>query len=548
MPEGQVREKTKFSSGLLPPCLPAGRLLPRGERDLSKVSKSKIFIILSLSFIGGMAAASFYYPKIIDIFYLYIFLIASLITLFVFYKNRTAAIFGFAILFFISGIYLTSLKLLNVINADQEGKELFGTFVVQKDPQVSGKMQRIVLNNGNYNVLISISKYPQYKYGDEIKVSCILKIPRSFIPQGGTQDDAFDWRMYLAKDGILYECDKAEIEKIIGGKGNVIYRSVLSVKNKLNDNIQKLIPAPQSGLASGLILGGDDLLSKSMQDNFSRTGMTHIVAVSGYNVTIVAEYLMILGIFIGLWRRQAFWFAVIGIILFIALTGFPSSAVRAGVMGILLIWSMKNGRLANSENAVIFAAVVMLLINPLLLRWDIGFQLSFLATLGIVYLYPLFSEYLVKKQKVFGMTEILFLTISAQIFVLPVILYNFNKLSLISPLANLLVLPIIPLTMLLIFMAVILSLIFYPLAVIFSWLAYLPLKYETFVIDYLASLKYASVEIKISWIGVVVWYIILAGVIILTNRKIKNNLTASVIPRLRPAKRDFARDDGQKSK
>jgi len=192
-------------------------------------------------------------------------------------------------------------------------------------------------------------------------------------------------------------------------------------------------------------------------------------------------------------------------------------------MGILLIWAMKNGRLANSRNAIVFAAAVMLLINPLLLRWDIGFQLSFLATLGIVYLYPVISDYLIKRAEknnkiVSTFSEILFLTLSAQIFVLPVILFNFQKLSLISPLANLLVLPIIPLTMLLVFIAVILSFIFYSLAVIFSWLAYLPLKYETSVINYLADLKYSSIEVHLSWWGVVLWYIILVGGIFLNKK------------------------------
>ena len=126
----------------------------------------------------------------------------------------------------------------------------------------------------------------------------------------------------------------------------------------------RLIPAPQSGLLIGLLLGGDGQLPKTVQDNFSKTGMTHIVAVSGYNVTIIAEYLMLFFLFLGLWRRQAFWVSILGIFLFVLMVGFPSSAVRAGVMGMLLLWAMKNGRLANSQNAIVFSAAVMLLINP----------------------------------------------------------------------------------------------------------------------------------------------------------------------------------------
>jgi competence protein ComEC len=269
---------------------------------------------------------------------------------------------------------------------------------------------------------------------------------------------------------------------------------------------------------SGLLLGGTDHLSKEVQDNFSRTGMTHIVAVSGYNVTIVAEYLMIFGIFLGLWRKQAFWFAVLGIILFVIITGIPPSVVRAGIMGILLIWAMKNGRLSNSKNAILFSAGLMLLLNPMLLRWDVGFQLSFLATIGIIYLYPIFDAILIKKNKVFGISEILFLTISAQIFVLPVILFNFKNLSLISPLANILILPIIPLAMFLGFLTIVVGFFSGFLASIISWLTYLPLKYEILMINYLAGLKYSSMEVGFPWWGVVIWYIILSGIIFLKNK------------------------------
>jgi len=225
---------------------------------------------------------------------------------------------------------------------------------------------------------------------------------------------------------------------------------------------------------------------------------------------------------LGLWRKQAFWFSIIGIFLFVVMTGFPASAVRAGVMGMLLLWAMKNGRLANAQNSIIFSASVMLLINPLLLRWDVGFQLSFLATVGIVYFYPLIEKYSIKKNGISFFNEILFLTLSAQVFVLPIIMNDFQQLSLISPLANLLVLPIIPLTMLLGFVMAILSFIFPPLATVFAWLTFLPLKYETSVIYFLANLKFSSVGImNFSWVWVVVWYLVLLGVLYFNKIKIK---------------------------
>lgn len=291
------------------------------------------------------------------------------------------------------------------------------------------------------------------------------------------------------------------------------------------NNISRVIPYPQSALANGLIFGGSSELPKNLKDNFSKTGMTHIVAVSGYNVSIIAEYLILFGIFIGLWRKQAFWFAVIGIILFVVMIGLPSSAVRAGVMGTLLIWAAKNGRLANSWNAIIFAGAVMLLINPLLLRWDIGFQLSFLATIGIIAFSPLWEKYLIKNHKAFGFTEIFFLTLSAQIFVLPIILYNFHTLSLVSLAANLLILLIIPISMLLVFLSGLAGLFSHWLALPFAWLAFLPLKYETWIIDSLAGLSRSSVEIKnFLWWQAAAWYAALAFLMYHINRRQKIKL------------------------
>ena len=493
------------------------------------MEKSKKFFILSISFIVGIGTASFYYPRTISNSVILSLFIFALIGIFVFYQERNILFFETVVAVFIFGIFLTNLKLNNLKNLDWDGKYFSGEVLIVKEPEVKDKKQKIIIqpivrtsNVHNRHLmsmkfLLNTNIYQEYDYGDELKIDCGLEKIENF-------DESFDYQMYLAKEGIFYQCKNPKIEKLNRNSGNKIYLGLLKIKNKFNENINQLIPVPESGLLSGLILGGSNQLSEDMKNNFSRTGMTHIVAVSGYNVTIIAEYLMIAGIFLGLWRRQAFWFAVTGIIIFVIVTGLSSSAVRAGIMGILLIWAMKNGRLANSQNAILFSAVLMLLINPLLLRFDVGFQLSFLATLGIIYLYPIVENYLVKNNKVFGIAEILFLTLSAQIFVLPVILFNFQKLSLISPLANILILPIIPLTMLLGFICAMTSFIFQPLAIIFSWLTYLPLKYETLTINYLASLRYASVEVWLTWWGVVIGYIILIALVYFLKKKIEKEI------------------------
>jgi len=479
------------------------------------MNKAKIFFLLASSFIGGIFCISFYYPRLVDSFYFFIVLILSLVTLVIFYEDKKYYLIVFSVLSFIFGAWLTSAKLEKIINLNKESKSFSGEVLVTKEPEIKERMQKVIVQTEKEEkFLIATTAYVKYNYGDKLKIDCTLEIPEN--------KDGFDYRLYLAKDDIIYLCKSPKLELLASSQGSWVYEAILKVKNKLQDKIIALLPAPQSGLMIGLILGGDDKLSQSVQDSFSKTGLTHVVAVSGYNVTIVAEYLMLLGIFLGLWRRQAFWFAIGGIALFVVMTGLPASAVRAGVMGSLILWAMKNGRLANARNSIVFAAGVMLLWNPLLLRWDVGFQLSFLATIGIVYFYPLLEKYAIKKQGISFLSEILFLTLSAQVFVLPIILTDFQKLSVISPLANLVVLPIIPLTMLLGFLMVVASFVFSPLATILAWLTFLPLKYETTVIEFMANLRFSSIEIlNFSWVWVAIWYLVLMLVLYWKKTKVR---------------------------
>jgi competence protein ComEC len=482
----------------------------------TKMAKSRIFLVLSLSFIIGVSWRSFsagYYPIVI-----YFLLVSAVIAAAVFYRNKKILVASFAVLFFVFGFWLTESQLEKMKNLSSNGKEISEKVIVAKEPIAKDKYQNVIVRTqNNLKVLLSANLYSDLQYGDELNLGCTLKIPEN-------KDGGFDYQMYLAKDGIFYLCQNASYEKTGENKGNKIYSALLKLKNKMEENINNVIPEPEAALGNGLIFGGTSQLSKNMANNFSKTGLSHIVAVSGYNVTIIAEYLMILGIFIGLWRKQAFWFAIVGIFLFVLSVGFPSSAIRAGVMGSLLLWAMKNGRLANSFNAIIFAAGVMLLINPLLLRWDIGFQLSFLATLGIITLSPLWQNYLIKKNKLAGgMQETICLTLSATIFVLPIIIYNFNILSIISLLANALVLPLVPLAMLLVFLTALAGFVWQPISLVLAWLTFMPLKYMIETVNFLANLSWSSVEVKNFSAGwLIIWYIILFSGIYLI-KKVKSS-------------------------
>lgn len=389
-------------------------------------------------------------------------------------------------------------------------------------PQQKNGYQQIVfaLDGGpGGNVLAQANSLTSFAHGDKVQLGCTLRLPENFSTEkADAESSQFDYRMYLAAKDIVYLCQKPKITLLNKGAG--FFVKLLEIREKMSAIVQKLVPQPAAGLGLGFIFGGNNLFSQNILENFSRTGTTHIVAVSGFNVTIVAEYLMFLGIWLGLWRPKAIWFALCGIVLFVFMAGMPASAVRAGIMSSVLLWAMKNGRLAHSFNAVVFAGAVMLLLNPLLLRWDIGFQLSFLATLGIVGAANFWDAKWVKKHKAFGLTEIIYLTICAQILVLPILMYNFHSTSLISILANVLVLPIIPFAMLMVFLVSVAGLLWLPLGMLFAWLAFLPLAYVLKTVEVLAGISWASVPVEnfAPWM-VIGYYAILILAVLLFKKK-----------------------------
>ncbi|KKP68362.1 MAG: internalization-related competence protein ComEC/Rec2 protein [Candidatus Moranbacteria bacterium GW2011_GWE1_35_17] len=488
------------------------------------MTKSRIFFFLLLSFIGGVFYQSFWPASLILI---WLVLISAVILCLANYKSNLALVLSLMGIFFLLGIARTEIDLLKIKKIkDNPGNIALDARII-REPEKKEYYQNLVITvaedelfeNGFQNklkILVRTELYREFNYGDIVRLRCQPEIVKNFSPD-------FNYKMYLAKDKIYYTCAKAEIEKIEESKRN-LYTIILSGRKKMENNIAKIIPQPEAALAQGILFGGSNRLSKELQGLFSKTGMSHIIAVSGYNVTIIAQYLMIFGIFLGLWRAQSFYFAILGIFIFIAMIGFPSSALRAGVMGGLILWAIKNGRLANLDNAILLAGAIMLIINPLILRWDIGFQLSFLATIGLVKLSPFWDKYFLKKYKSGGIFEIILMTISAQLFVLPIILYNFHNLAIISILANVLILPVIPVTMLFAFLATILSFIFYPLALVFGWLAYALLKYEIGTIVFLAKLKFSSLNVDdFNYWGVIIWYVALFGLVYFINKKIIGN-------------------------
>jgi competence protein ComEC len=287
-------------------------------------------------------------------------------------------------------------------------------------------------------VLINTLLYKDYQYGDILEVEGKLIAPGKF--------GKFDYEAYLARQDIYAVCYWPQITFLEKDTSFSFYQSIFFVRNKIKNAINNYFPEPQGSFLSAILLGIRGGVSSQTRFWFAQSGLAHVLAISGLHITILAQILLIFFINVLLIRReQAFWPTVLIVVLFVLLVGAPASAVRAAIMGLGLVWANKMGRPQSSQRILLYTAVIMLLFNPQLLKSDIGWQLSFLAVLGISLLNPFFNQWL----KNIPFKRYLSITLSAQIFTLPLILYYFGNFSLAGLIINVLVLPLIPLIMIL---------------------------------------------------------------------------------------------------
>jgi competence protein ComEC len=265
----------------------------------------------------------------------------------------------------------------------------------------------------------------------------------------------------------------------------------------------------------------------SLNTDFARTGVSHIVAVSGYNISLVTSICMIILIRL-FWipRKTAFWIIVSGIVLFVVFTGASSSVVRAGVMAIIVLLGGYLGRPRRTVNALVATAVVMVAVNPLILFWDVGFQLSFLSTLGIIYLSPPLAGKLNFLSEKFGLRDSLVSTLSAIMATLPLLLFQFGQVSLVAPVVNMLVLWIVPYVMMIGFAAVGTSWVWYTGGQFVAWVAYVGMMYVVMVVRWFASFPWAAINITLPmWAMVIIYVLIFRWAMINKNHhSMKSNI------------------------
>ena len=376
------------------------------------------------------------------------------------------------------------------------------TGIVISEPEERENFRRFVMEGDNgEKVLVSAPLYSPVKYGDQVKVSGKLERPGIFQNEISGRD--FDYGKFLSKDDIYWTLSFAEVEILSSGHGNSLKLALFKFKGRFVENAKEILPEPQAGLLSGLIVSGKNSLPKDILESFRLAGVIHIVVLSGYNITLIAEFLRKLfqNLFIYFKLpaipQAAAGASILGIILFVLMAGAQATIVRAAIMAIVVVGAQMFGRKYSASRALIFAGFLMLLENPKILVFDPSFQLSFLATLGLINLMPGIEKYLscVALAKWEKLREIVAQTISTQLAVLPLLIYSIGDISLVSLPANILTLLVVPYTMLIGFLAILASFITPIIAWPLAFASHLLLSWILFVSDIFGNLPFASLSI-----------------------------------------------------
>lgn len=294
-------------------------------------------------------------------------------------------------------------------------------------------------------VLLKLAPNPELRYGQRIEVNGTLQQPES--------GEDFDYRAYLARHGVHALMSKPKTLRLLPGDGGTWWqRTMLGLNDRARTTALKLISEPHASLLVGILLGVQSTIPDDVLESFSATGTSHLLVISGWNISVIIVGITSLLALFHIPRKRAALCSLPLIVLYVLLVGASPSVVRAAVMGSLSVVAILVDRESEAWTSLVFACAGMALLDPHVL-WDIGFQLSALATAGLfAFARPIEQVLTARGPLRWGglrwTVEPLTATLAASLASLPILLYHFGRLSLIAPLANVVMLPVVPYAML----------------------------------------------------------------------------------------------------
>lgn len=418
------------------------------------------------------------------------------------------------------------------------GEKVFAEGMIEAEPERKDSGQIFLLRARTISPTVSVSDvskqcgtdilvrvktklYPRFAFGDIVSASGKISTPRNFKSEDGR---AFDYVNYLAKDGVHLEMKSAIVKKIDSPREGEESLGLLKrtesvlygIKRSFVASLERSLGDPHAALASGLVVGEKAALGKDLLDDFRAVGLIHIVVLSGYNITIIADALR--KMLSSLPRTWGIIAGALGIVAFGVMVGGGATVVRSCFMACIALSADLARRDYDVRIALVFAGLAMLIENPRILLFDPSFQLSFLATVGLIALASPLEKRLGWITERYGMRGIVASTLATQVFVSPFILYMMGQLSIIGMVVNILVLPFIPLTMLVVATTGLAGMTVPIIGQAVGWVAHLLLSYELVIVEEFAKFSFSSIHVpKFSGAIVIVFYAVLVSFFLMRN-------------------------------
>ena len=488
-----------------------------------------ILLSWGLAWIAGICAGSvFRLPQAL-------LLVAAIPLALVFARRyrKKAIVTGLAVLLFVSGagysyhsqfdITPEDLRYYNDLGEMQiEGRIITDPDVRDTSTRLEIEAARLIFNGAvigiNGKALVFVPRYPEYRYGDVVDING--------IPQTPSVLEDFDYRGYLEHQGISTVIYYPSVEVVAAGQGNAVMTWIYSLRSRLSDVLAEVLPEPQASLAQGMLLGVRGNIPQDVRDDFNRSGAAHLLAISGLHLGIVAGLLLACGISIfGRKRGIYVWLALVGIWVYAVLTGLHAPVVRGAIMASLFLIAEGLGRQRSGLIALVVAAAIMVGIEPYILG-DASFQLSFLAMVGLIAVYPLLrdigrslvtrilGEDRANSSSISFTIDTFSAALASTLAVWPVVAYYFGMVSLAGPLVTFLALPALAGIIVFAGLAAVTGMAVPVIGQVFGWAAWLWISWVLFVTDWFGS-HLPSVVTMDSLHPVLLWvYYGLAAVIV----------------------------------
>lgn len=454
-----------------------------------------LLVWFSLAFLGGIIGASLLsvhvlvWTALAAVSLLLILLARVLAPRFTALSSfRSPFLFVLLLAFFLGAArYQMSVPQVNAFHVafyNDRGHDLLITGTVVEPPDYRDtytnlRIEVLAVDTGDGNlpvnglVLGRVSNNQFFRYGNIVRLRGVLQSPPEI--------EQFSYRDDLAAQHIHSYMTSADVTVLPGSGGNPISAALYEFKDRAIENVYRLFPDPESSVMTGILFGVDSGLTRELQDAFKNTGTAHIIAISAFNITVIA------GLFMTFFSRslgtqRGALLALLLIAFYTILVGGDGAVVRAAIMACLALLARQVGGRQAALNTLLAVALFICLWNPLYL-WDVSFQLSFFATLGLILYAEPFSQFAERiiaryvpatsaRRFSLFVLRIILLTLAAQVTTFPIMAYHFQRISLVWFLANPFLLPAQPIVMILGGLAIVLSLVWFPLGQIASWVTW----------------------------------------------------------------------------